>query len=365
MKNLSEKLRSDLYFVYPLENNLIEIYMHDIIPESLSYDYSPNYSGKGTLGRMSPIQIYSGGSAKVYSFNLTIHEDMMINTNYDNIIDFVDAIKSLSYPTISKEGILKKPQVEFHLGELSGLGIVKTSINWRKPFRDGRYILADISFNITVEEVLPSPEVEEIVIEEDTETIITYSSKYKISRYYEEFFGDRLNVFTDQTSDFVTWDPSDEEKLSNIRFTAQEFNYAEELFSQIFNNFTVDEVSVLDETSLGYLTALQESVGSLGEVISNLNSAADDVYTHYNRNSSVPIYIFQTDIESNLENGISVLQLLDNIEQDFKTFLDDYYDNVDLEMSEDQYNRAVQEVEIYIDNMRDMFKEVYSYAPSN
>lgn len=125
----------------------------DIIPQEVSYDYSANFHEQSVLGRMSPLYVYTGGSDKILSFTVTLHEDVgNIKEKYGSLNGLVVLIKGLSYPS-KYNGPLNN--VHFQLGSISGEGLVNTSVVWKKPFRDGKYIVADINFNITVVKQFP------------------------------------------------------------------------------------------------------------------------------------------------------------------------------------------------------------------
>ena len=146
-----------LYF-YRLDregNKAIEINL-DIIPQNIKYSYSSSFASQA-LGKPSPAFLYTGGSDATYSFSIDIHEDML-PSGYNNIVEFVDKIKQLSYPaaksqTTEGEYLLEESlrTVYFQIGSIAGKGSVDTSVTWQKPFRKGNYVMATIGFTIVVE----------------------------------------------------------------------------------------------------------------------------------------------------------------------------------------------------------------------
>lgn len=146
-----------LYF-YRLDskgNKAIEINL-DIIPQNIKYSYSSNFPGQA-LGKPSPAFLYTGGSDATYSFSIDIHEDML-PSGYNNIVEFVDKIKQLSYPAVKSQTAEGKYLLEeslrtvyFQIGSIAGKGSVDTSVTWQKPFRKGNYVMATIGFTIVVE----------------------------------------------------------------------------------------------------------------------------------------------------------------------------------------------------------------------
>jgi hypothetical protein len=148
------------------EKENIEISI-DMIPQKVSYSYIPSFSAQHILGRASPVFLYTGGSNITYEFSVTLHEDALSEVQklkYKTLEGFIDAIKMLSFPALKDADNISKGyeaslrNVYFQLGDISGLGIINTSVEWKKPLRDGRYIMADVSFTITVVKIFPKVE---------------------------------------------------------------------------------------------------------------------------------------------------------------------------------------------------------------
>ena len=148
-----------LYFYRLDSNKAIEINL-DVIPQNIKYSYSSSFASQA-LGKPSPAFLYTGGSDATYSFSIDIHEDML-PSEYNNIVEFVDKIKQLSYPAEREaksqtyEESLRT--VYFQIGSITGKGSVDTSVTWQKPFRKGNYVMATIGFTIVVEHRFPVPE---------------------------------------------------------------------------------------------------------------------------------------------------------------------------------------------------------------
>lgn len=150
------------------------------IPDSVSYSYNANFTSQSFLGRKSPIFIYSNGSKKAYSFSIAMSEDILDSVTIMkdgqkkkpvDLIELVDNIKMLSYPVKTINGIVSFPQTFFQVGLLSGYGIIQTSIEWKKPFRNGHYINVSISFDITVEKDITMPKLTTIYQQVESEGI--------------------------------------------------------------------------------------------------------------------------------------------------------------------------------------------------
>ena len=153
-----------------------------VIPDSLSASYSANFQSVTTHGLIRPIRYYTGGSEKSVSFTIKMHEDLMhkdlmhedlqyryLNTSDEyanagnNLYALVDVIKRLSEPTEPntdyEKQVLLPPKVYFQLGnQFAGSGHIDTSVSFSVPFRNGRYIMADISFTFVFHEIFSSNE---------------------------------------------------------------------------------------------------------------------------------------------------------------------------------------------------------------
>lgn len=148
-----------------------------VIPDSLSASYSANFQSVTTHGLIRPVRYYTGGSEKSVSFTIKMHEDLLHKdslhedpqykysnksdkyANADsNLYALVDVIKRLSEPSADyKKQVLLPPKVYFQLGnQFAGTGHIDTSVSFSVPFRNGRYIMADISFTFVFHEIFES-----------------------------------------------------------------------------------------------------------------------------------------------------------------------------------------------------------------
>lgn len=152
---MAETIKLYFYRLGSKGNKAIEINL-DIIPQNIKYSYSSSFPSQA-LGKPSPTFLYTGGSDATYSFSIDIHEDML-PSGYNNIVEFVDKIKQLSYPAVKSQTAEGKYLLEeslrtvyFQIGSIAGKGSVNTSVTWQKPFRKGNYVMATIGFTIVVE----------------------------------------------------------------------------------------------------------------------------------------------------------------------------------------------------------------------
>lgn len=151
-----------LYICYTTAEGTVKEIKIRNLPGSISHSRTSEFSDISFLGRFSPIYIYNYGSAEVYSFSITLHEDDLVGNEQGiktKITDFTNELKSVAFP-VEESGRVKPTQVVprierypyFQLGELKGYGIIETEVSWKTPFRNGRYIVADVSFKITIED---------------------------------------------------------------------------------------------------------------------------------------------------------------------------------------------------------------------
>ena len=158
---MAEILYDKLTLVYDKERSLGNMEVKEIvislIPQSVSYSYTPNFQSTQILGRYTPIYSYKSGSDEILSFTLDVHEDLIDTTRYKSLEEFVDIIKSLSYPRRDTQGALIFPRVYMQLGDIAGFGLVRTNITWKLPMREGKYVNASIDFNFTLEDKYTNP----------------------------------------------------------------------------------------------------------------------------------------------------------------------------------------------------------------
>ena len=133
-------------FIYDINRN-VEITLK-LIPDDVSESYSPKITPVSPYGVIRPINFYVGGENKKVNMSFTINEDFIGQSLYD----FLDRLKKMSVP-VSGRNILKPPLVYFQLGEhFAGKGHINTSFDLQKPFRNGRYTVANCNIDFTFHE---------------------------------------------------------------------------------------------------------------------------------------------------------------------------------------------------------------------
>lgn len=124
------------------------------IPPSLAYSYSPKFVSQNLLGRVVPVYQYAGGSGKSISFSLDLHEDIHPKPG-ETLDSLVQKIRSLAAPVVDTSGYTKEyPKVLFMLGEIEAFVKVEVDVEWHKPIRNGKYIMATVGFKLNILEEL-------------------------------------------------------------------------------------------------------------------------------------------------------------------------------------------------------------------
>jgi hypothetical protein len=142
-----------------------------VIPNSVSASYTAALKQLSSFGILHPINYYIGGSAKTISFAVDVHEDLVMdytgreNTERNNLYHMLDILKAMSEPR-EDNGRLEPPHVYMQLGnQFAGKGHIETTISLATPYRDNRYVLANINITFTFHDSFKNSELE-IVSEE-------------------------------------------------------------------------------------------------------------------------------------------------------------------------------------------------------
>jgi len=340
----------------PVEKSII---INKVIPEELAYSYNPMFNPQAVLNRMSPIYMYKGGSDITYTFTLTLHEDMVTDgstilttsasdsqVKYTKITDLIDDIKSMSYPYKDSQGLLRGQNVYFQIGAIAGRGYLETKHTWKKPFRNGRYVMVDISFTITAQLIFPSVRQATAIVEnEEIETFLTYNDTVRLSESETQLVAN-LKKYTglDLTiSDFIFSDNiTTAEKQSNINYTNKYFDRNQERFGDLLN--------------------MLDSMDPKSETVDNLQSMLEGQENLFNWN------ILGAPAQSKVVQVAQLATKIGALEQFKETLVEyitgDYYDTIYDEMLPEERDALVDDIEGTINAMIDLWKEVYSYAPT-
>lgn len=223
------------------------------IPQNVDYTYRPNFTSQSVLGRATPMYQYTGATGKSLSFSIELHEDIHVEAG-ESLDTLVQRIKTLSSPVVDRGGYAEEyPRVYFSLGELEAFVKVETDVTWKKPIRDGKYIMAEIGFKIDILEELREVEYrqfQEVVVDDvDGEVYYGDALRYAYSqeqdkRYkaIKEKYGIEVdNILIDSANltggktYITTWDAS-VERIKNLYGAYQEI-YGDEL---VIGKTTID-----------------------------------------------------------------------------------------------------------------------------
>lgn len=337
-----------LYFIKGTDSNTWDVDSQieiNTIPQSVAYDYSPNFSEFDMLGRLSPVYLYTGGSDKTYSFSITIHEDMEEVSRHGTIIDFVDKLKSLSYPTKNTKGLPYLKDVYFQVGNITGVGIVNTSVSWKKPFRNGRYVMADISFTITAIDTIP--EVKKHMITQTRDEIegeyegVIYSgvttNQYKLIDNYLAEAGYNTNI-----PDFISIGETDTYRATQVSDARNTYEYNLQRLDYIYDAFaTIDDTDTL--TNL------------IRPVVEFYSS--DGLSLMYNNKITLDSKV--------VKDTVTKMITLGNIEKNIEKYLDHYYKNVNKDLTPEQRVKIEEQLLQTIIQLEESLARVIKYGASN
>lgn len=123
----------------------------ELIPEEFTETNSATFDPHNIRGRSSPLQGYNSSGPRTLNYTLQLYDDYC----KDGILLTVNKIKALTYPEYGGAIIPPKCYIRFG-GMINMQGVVSNvSVNWKKPFRKGIFINADVSIDIT--EVVDKP----------------------------------------------------------------------------------------------------------------------------------------------------------------------------------------------------------------
>lgn len=311
-----------------------------VVPQSLSYSYSPNIVSQNVLGRMSPIHVYAGGSGEKYSFTVTLHEDLIKKSTIDkSIMEFVDDIKSLSYPNISKLGLVQDyPRVLFQLGDISAWVLVETNVTWNKPFRDGKYILAEIAFNLTVVETLPL--VETYTIQDKVGTTIKGEYKYLTESVF---------LYTKEQEAFDL----------SIGYATK---YGVNLENFISSNSSYEKLYITDTTNWDAgILRMKTLFGAYQNQMSALDKLPKEFTNILNLSKELPS---MSSLKTSKVTLVELEETLYKAKDNYKKYLDIYYKDINLEITRAEINQMYESFSYLIDSMLISAEGVVGYGPA-
>jgi hypothetical protein len=118
-------------------------------PDEVSDSTSSNWTDQSILGRSSPIEAFTGTSARGVSFSFDLHRDMDgPDYSSNNIEKILEVLRSSVYPEYTSPGFVPII-VLFVFGEFKVRGAVKSvDFTWKKPIIDGYYSVCSVSVKV-------------------------------------------------------------------------------------------------------------------------------------------------------------------------------------------------------------------------
>lgn len=159
-------LKDTEVFIY--NKNTKEHVTFNIIPDSLQESYRPKFISESNIyGRTTPLYFYSGGEDRTVAFSFIVHEDLLPKSSVDtheSITNFLEVLKKFSRSVsdkIGKDQTLIAPEVYLQIGrQFAGSGHLQTQWQYGLPYRNGRYIVTEISITFTYYIEHKSPEID-------------------------------------------------------------------------------------------------------------------------------------------------------------------------------------------------------------
>ena len=126
---------------------------YGILPDDIQEQHSANFTPMEIQSRSGPLFAYSSGTARSISLDFDVHEDYLAEYNGGtaDIREYAATFKALTYPEYMGTKVVP-PSVLLRVGTFIRFKGICTnaSVNWQKPIRNGRYLVA--KFSLTLEE---------------------------------------------------------------------------------------------------------------------------------------------------------------------------------------------------------------------
>ena len=120
--------------------------LYGVTPEDISENHSAQFEPMNIMSRSGELFSYTGGDARTVSINFDIHEDYLIEYEGKgaDIREYIAQIKTLTYPEYAGTNVIP-PKIRLRVGKfILFQGVCRsTTVTWKKPVRNGRYIYAN------------------------------------------------------------------------------------------------------------------------------------------------------------------------------------------------------------------------------
>lgn len=122
-----------------------------ILPDDIRESHSANFEQMTIMSRSGQLQSYSGGNNRTTDISITVHEDYLAEYmgGKADIREFAAQFKALTYPEYMDSKVIP-PRILLRVGKFFQFHGVCTesSVTWKKPMRNDRYICADFSISL-------------------------------------------------------------------------------------------------------------------------------------------------------------------------------------------------------------------------
>lgn len=132
---------ANCYIYNLLTGSKIEFYL----PDSFIDTNTANFEDVAIRGRSTPLRGYDSSGPRSISFDLDLHDDYCPI----GLKETVKKMRALTYP--SYKGYAVPPECYIKLAEVfsSRATVNSVSVSYEKPYRDGHYVKATVSLDIT------------------------------------------------------------------------------------------------------------------------------------------------------------------------------------------------------------------------
>lgn len=113
-------------------------------PDEITDSNTANFEDQAVQGRSSPFKAYANSGPRGLSFTIQLVADYC----KEGIVQTVNKIRALLYP--HKQTVIVEPRCRFVIGYFLRVQAVPVAIDvvWKKPYKDGLYSIAEVSFTL-------------------------------------------------------------------------------------------------------------------------------------------------------------------------------------------------------------------------
>ena len=129
----------------------VSMTFYGILPDDITEDHVANFDSMDIRSRSGQLWSYSGGSSRILSLTIDVHEDYIAEYQGGSadIREYAAQFKALTYPEYMESQVIP-PSLLLRVGSfIKFKGICQSSsVTWHKPIRNDRYIYATFSLQL-------------------------------------------------------------------------------------------------------------------------------------------------------------------------------------------------------------------------